>query len=63
MKTIEKVKIGTGIFMFIIVALFLHSILPRTAVVQITGTDVKRLDKGSGDVIKKRRVIPRMKRY
>jgi len=59
MKTIEKVKIGTGIFMFIIVALILHSILPRTVVVQITGTDVKRLDTGSGDVIEKKAGDPK----
>ena len=43
--------------MLIIVALFLHSILPRTAVVQITGTDVKRFDKGGGAVIEIRRRV------
>lgn len=54
MKTIEKVKIGIGVFILIIVALFLHANLPRTAVVQITGTDMKRLDKSSSDIVEKK---------
>ena len=45
MTTIKKIKIGTGVVLILIIALFFHYNLPRTAVVQISGTDIKRLDK------------------
>ena len=48
MKTAKKVKITIWILVAAGIALFLYYNLPRTAVVQITGTDVKRIDKNSG---------------
>ncbi len=45
MKGTKKVKFGIGIVLIVIIALFFHYTLPRTAVVQISGTDVKRVDK------------------
>ena len=45
MKTTKKIKIGIGIVLIVVIALFFHYNLPRTAVVQISGTDVKRMDK------------------
>jgi hypothetical protein len=45
MTTIKKIKIGTGVVLILIIALFFHYNLPRTAVVQISGTDIKRMDK------------------
>ena len=45
MTTIKKIKIGAGLVLILIVALFFHYNLPRTAVVQISGTDTKRVDK------------------
>ncbi len=45
MKTIKKIKIGIGIVLSVVIALFFHYNLPRTAVVQISGTDIKRTDK------------------
>ena len=45
MKAIKKVKVGIGVVLFVITALFFHYNLPRTAVVQISGTDIKRMDK------------------
>ena len=53
MPTIKKIKIGFGLLIVAVAALFLFYNLPRTAVVQISGTDVKRVDRGSGKVIKK----------
>ena len=50
MKKIKKIKIGVGIVLLLAVGLFFHHTLPRTVVVQITGTDVKRVDK-TGKVI------------
>jgi len=44
METIKKIKIGIGIVLIVAVALFFHYHLPRTAVVQISGTDIKRMD-------------------
>jgi len=44
-KTTKKIKIGIGIVLAIIVVLFFHYNLPRTDVVQISGTDIKRMDK------------------
>lgn len=44
MKTIKKIKIGIGIVLIVVIALFFHYNLPRTAVVQISGTDIKRVD-------------------
>lgn len=48
MTTIKKIKIGTGVVLFLTIALFFHYNLPRTAVVQISGTDIKRMDKTKG---------------
>jgi len=45
MKTTKKIKIGIGIILIVILGLFFHYHLPRTAVVQISGTDIKRMDK------------------
>lgn len=45
MKTIKKIKIGIGILLIVLAGLFFHYNLPRTAVVQISGTDIKRMDK------------------
>ena len=45
MKTTKKIKIGIGAVLFVMIFLFLHFNLPRTAVVQISGTDIKRMDK------------------
>ena len=45
METKKIVKIVVSTLLIIAVALILHKNLPRTAVVQITGTDVKRVDK------------------
>ena len=39
MKKIKKIKIGVGIVLLLAVGLFFHHTLPRTVVVQITGTD------------------------
>jgi hypothetical protein len=43
-KILKYVKIGIPVLLAILFVLFLHKNLPRTAVVQITGTDVKRVD-------------------
>ena len=51
MKTIKKIKIAAGVLVLAAVALFLFHNLPRTAVVQISGTDVKRVDRESGKVL------------
>ena len=45
MKTLKNIKVVVVILLVVAVALFLHRNLPRTVVVQITGTDVKRVDK------------------
>lgn len=45
MKTTKKIKIGIGAVFFVVLFLFFHFNLPRTAVVQISGTDIKRMDK------------------
>ena len=45
MKVTKKIKIGMGGLIVIILFLFFHYNLPRTAVVQISGTDIKRVDK------------------
>ena len=45
MKAAKKVKLGTGIVLVVLLSLFFHYNLPRTVVVQISGTDVKRIDK------------------
>jgi len=44
-KTTKKIKIGIGAVFFVMLFLFFHFNLPRTAVVQISGTDIKRMDK------------------
>jgi len=48
MKTSKKLKIGFGVLLFAILFLFFHYNLPRTSVVQISGTDTKRVDKAVG---------------
>lgn len=50
METFKKVKLGTGIVLVVLLSLFFHYNLPRTVVVQISGTDVKRIDKKSSAV-------------
>lgn len=45
MNAIKKIKVGIVTVLIVIIALFFHYTLPRTAVVQISGTDMKRLDK------------------
>ena len=50
MKKTKKLKIGVVIVLLLAVGLFFHHTLPRTVVVQITGTDVKRVDK-TGKVV------------
>jgi len=45
MKAAKKVKFGIGVVLVLLLALFFHYNLPRTVVVQISGTDVKRIDK------------------
>jgi hypothetical protein len=49
----KKIKFAMAAFLFAAVALFLFHNLPRTAVVQISGTDVKRVDRESGEVVSK----------
>lgn len=49
MKKSKKIKIGVGIVIVLIIGLFLHYNLPRTAIVQISGTDIKRMDKAIKD--------------
>lgn len=51
MNGVRKFKIIVGVIAFAAVALFLHYNLPRTAVVQITGTDVKRADSAGGGIV------------
>ena len=53
METIKKIKIAAGILLIAAIALFLFYNLPRTAVVQISGTDVKRVDRESGKIVNK----------
>lgn len=53
MKAIKKIKIGIGIILIVILGLFFHYHLPRTAVVQISGTDIKRVDKAAEVTTKK----------
>jgi hypothetical protein len=43
-KILKYFKIGVPVLLAILLILFLHKNLPRTEVVQITGTDVKRMD-------------------
>jgi hypothetical protein len=49
----KKIKFGMAIFLLAAVALFLFYNLPRTAVVQISGTDMKRVDRASGKVVER----------
>ena len=42
MNVIRNISIGVGLVLVVIVGLFFHYTLPRTAVVQISGTDMKR---------------------
>jgi len=51
LKTKEIVKITISLLLFAVFALFLYYNIPRTVVVQISGTDVKRVDKSSGKVV------------
>jgi hypothetical protein len=55
-KTIKKIKIALGVLLLAGVALFLFYNLPRTAVVQISGTDMKRVDRASGKVVERQAV-------
>ena len=56
MKTIKKIKIALGVLLLAAVALFLFYNLPRTVVVQISGTDMKRVDRESGKVVERQAV-------
>jgi hypothetical protein len=47
-ETLKIIKIAVSALLVIALVLFLHRILPLTAVGQITGTDVKRIDKSGG---------------
>lgn len=47
MKILKYIKIGVPVLLVIVLVLFLHKNIPRTAVVQITGTDIKRIDQRS----------------
>ena len=53
MEAIKKIKIAMGVILFAAVALFLFYNLPRTALVQISGTDMKRVDRESGKVVER----------
>ena len=45
MKAAKKIKFGIGIVLIILLSLFFHYNLPRTVVVQVSGTDIKRIDR------------------
>jgi hypothetical protein len=45
MKAAKKIKFGIGIVLIILISLFFHYNLPRTVVVQVSCTDMKRIDK------------------
>jgi hypothetical protein len=49
----KKIKFVIATFLLAAVALFLFYNLPRTAVVQISGTDMKRVDRASGKVVER----------
>ncbi|MFQ5936448.1 MAG: DUF1523 family protein [Acidiferrobacterales bacterium] len=51
MRFLTILKYTLLVVLIVVVGLFLHYHLPRTDVVQITGTDVKRMDTGTGRVI------------
>jgi hypothetical protein len=53
LAAIKNLKVGLSIALVAAIALFLFYNLPRTAVVQISGTDVKRVDRDSGKVVNK----------
>jgi len=57
-SAILKFKLVLAVAAFLAAALFLHYNLPRTAVVQITGTDVKRADRSKGGVADTEAVAP-----
>ncbi|MGD8252071.1 MAG: DUF1523 family protein [Desulfobacterales bacterium] len=50
MNALKKVKLIVGLLLLVVLMLFLHYNLPRTAVVQISGTDMKRSDKSSREL-------------
>jgi hypothetical protein len=57
MKALRILKYSVLTLGIITLGLFLHYNLPRTDVVQITGTDVKRIDRGeSGQMVRTRDV-------
>lgn len=57
MKAIQIVKFSSVAVLILVFGLFLHYNLPRTEVVQVTGTDVKRLDRtGSSKDVRTRDV-------
>ncbi len=51
MRALKITKYALLALLVIAMALFLHYNLPRTDVVQITGTDVKRVDKRTGKTV------------
>ncbi len=56
MKVLRALKYVILAIVLVLVGGFLHYNLPRTAVVQITGTDVKRLDRGAAENVASRDV-------
>lgn len=52
MNLLRKTALGIGIVLIVLIALFFHYTLPRTAVVQISGTDIKRIGQ-AGTVVER----------
>jgi len=50
----KKIKLAMAALLLVAVALFLFYNLPRTVVVQISGTDMKRVDRASGKVVERK---------
>ncbi len=57
MKALRILKYSVLVLAVITVGLFLHYNLPRTEVVQITGTDVKRIDRSDPGQIERTRDV------
>ncbi len=57
MKALRILKYSVLVLAVITVGLFLHYNLPRTDVVQITGTDVKRIDRSAPGKIERTRDV------
>lgn len=57
MNTVNIIKYSLLSLLVIVAGLFLHYNLPHTDVVQITGTDVKRIDRGGKNQTQKTRDV------